>query len=264
MAEHPKSPLAGKRIVITRPESQSAALSEALRAVGAQVALLPLIRIEPPYDLRPLDAALGTLHSFAWLILTSQNAVTAVADRLTALGITVRLPRIAAVGRSTADAAKQAGFTVTHTGHGTAADLVRELASDLASKRILLPRSDRAAAALSTQLKNTGAQVTEVVAYRTVAIAHAGHGMGVRAADAILFFSPSAVNAFSVLLKSGVCSPIQSYGAVGAIGPVTRAALLQAGIPCHFEAQRPSLHEIVWALTGHFADKFAPPRVHSR
>jgi uroporphyrinogen-III synthase len=264
VAERQKSPLAGKRVVITRPESQSVPLAEALRTVGAEVILLPLIRIAPPHDLSSLDSALRNLGQFDSLIFTSQNAVAAVADRLAFLNVVTRPPRIAAVGKSTADAAKAAGFAVTHTGYGTAADLVRELANEFSGKRILLPRSDRAAASLITQLQNTGAEVTEVVAYRTVLLDYADSNAATDRADAILFFSPSAVHAFSVLIRSGVFSSIQAYGAVGAIGPVTRSALMEATLPCDFEAQHPSVEEVVSALTVHFEKKVAASRVHSR
>ena len=226
--------------------------------------LLPLIRIERPHDFSPLDSALRNLGQFDWLIFTSQNAVAAVADRLSFLNLTTRPHRIAAVGKTTADAAKAARFAVTLTGYGTAADLVRELANEFSGKRILLPHSDRAAASLITQLQNTGVEVTEVVAYRTVALDYANSNVATDHSDAILFFSPSAVHAFSVLIKSGVFSSIQAYGAVGAIGPVTRSALMEAALPCDFEAQHPSAEEIISALAAHFENKVASPGVHTR
>ena len=85
MADHTISPLAGKRVVITRAESQSATLTATLRGRGAEVIPVPLIRIAPPRDFVPLDSALCELTNFDWLIFTSQNAVAAVADRLAAL-----------------------------------------------------------------------------------------------------------------------------------------------------------------------------------
>src|SRR5258707_7426053 len=85
VADHTPSPLAGKRVVITRAESQSATLAAALRAHGAEVVSLPLIQILPPLDYAPLDCALRDLAKFDWLIFTSQNAVTGVSDRLAVL-----------------------------------------------------------------------------------------------------------------------------------------------------------------------------------
>ena len=279
MVDPTPSPLAGKRVVVTRPESQSATLTAALRAKGAEVVLLPLIRIAPPQDFTPLDSALCELTNFDWLIFASQNAVAAVADRLAALQGSKETPasvipsrpaqagaarnlacssqslHIAAVGKATAEAARLSGFNVTHVGRGgTAAELVHELANELRGKRILLPRSDRAAAALVVQLRDLGAHITEVVAYRTVAVASVDRNTreSVSNADGILFFSPSAVNAFLSLSKSGVLSSLRTDIPFGAVGPVTRFALREAGLRCDFEAPEPSVNGIVAAFTAHF------------
>src|SRR5437879_7043172 len=45
-------PLSGKRIVVTRTRKQASALSNKLRALGAQAVELPTIRMKPPHDLR--------------------------------------------------------------------------------------------------------------------------------------------------------------------------------------------------------------------
>lgn len=268
MADHSPSPLAGKRVVITRAESQSAALAEALKAHGAEAVLLPLIQILPPLDYAPLDAALRNLCAFDWLIFTSQNAVTAVAHRRAApsdlvgrnlsSSVAQAIPeslRIAAIGKATADAAQLAGFNVTHVGQGgTAATLVLELASELHDKRVLLPRSDRAAGELVRRLQRFAAEVTEVISYRTAEATYVDSvgREAVSACGAILFFSPSAVHSFSALQKSSVLSALADNVVIGAIGPITSLALRNAGLRCDFQASEPSLEEIVATLTVHF------------
>lgn len=269
MADQPLSPLAGKRVVITRAESQSAALAAALTAHGAEAVSLPLIQILPPSDYAPLDSALRDLANFDWLIFTSQNAVTAVANRLATsnfphlvipsearnLPLSVDHVRIAAVGKATAEVAQLAGFDVTHVGQGgTAATLVHELASELSDKRILLPRSDRAASELVPRLQRFGAEVTEVIAYRTAETAEvdAAGKEAVAACAAILFFSPSAVHSFTALRKSAALDPLADSVVVAAIGPITSVALRNAGLRCDFQASEPSVEEIVATLAVHF------------
>lgn len=256
MAERAPSPLAGKRVVVTRPLQSNSSLTEALRAREAEVILFPLIRIEPPQDLAALDAAVGALSEYDWLIFTSQNAVAAVTDRLAAFpGPSRRLPesvRVAVVGPATEEAAAEAGMRVSHTSRGrTASDLVSELAAELYGKRVLVPRSDRAAPELLANLSAVGAEVREVIAYHTVAVPY--HRANFDAADAILFFSPSAVQAFRALVDSGVLSSELLAAAFGAIGPVTEAALLASGLRCDFQAVRPRSDEIITALAAHFA-----------
>ena len=278
MADQPPSPLAGKRVVITRAESQSATLAAALRAHGAEVILIPLIQILPPLDYAPLDRALRDLAKFDWLIFTSQNAATGVSDRLAVLLNPTEAPapfipsvarslsssanhatpgslRIAAVGKATTEAAQLAGFTVTHVGQaGTAATLVYELAPELRGKRVLLPRSDRAAGELVPRLQRLGAEVTEVIAYRTsdTAEVDAAGREAVAACSAILFFSPSAVQSFAALQKSSALNSLTDSVVVGAIGPVTSVALRNAGFRCDFQASEPSVEEIVATLAVHF------------
>jgi uroporphyrinogen-III synthase len=138
---------------------------------------------------------------------------------------------------------------------GTAATLVSEIAAELRGKKIFLPRSDRAAAALSAQLQNIGAEVTAVVAYRTIGIESVDpqDRRAASAADAILFFSSSAVQSFRSLLRSGQLAPLKKNVAIGVIGPVTLSELEQSGMHCNFQAREPAVTEIVAALAKHFA-----------
>src|SRR6266705_1353432 len=71
-------PLSGKRIVVTRTRNQASALSNKLRALGAQVIELPTIRIEPPNDLRSFAELVQDAHIYDWIVFTSANGVEAV------------------------------------------------------------------------------------------------------------------------------------------------------------------------------------------
>ena len=257
MAEHSSPILAGKRIVITRPLQLTHPLFDALRARGAQPILLPVVRIEPPLDFHQLDDALGELrqNKFEWIIFGSQNAVHAISERAAQIGLDLRqvMPtlQVATVGKATSNAAEEAGFRVTRVGKGTGADLIAELAPGMHAKHVLLPRSDRAGAAHFAQLHLAGAHVREVVAYRTVC-SETLDARSVAAsadADAILFFSPSAVHAFTALVQHGVLAPISDSTGIGAIGPVTKENLLkEAKMRCDFEAEEPSIEQVIVAL----------------
>lgn len=264
MAEPFASSFAGKRVVITRPKEQSARLVQALQAAQFEPVLLPLLRIEPPARWEALDGAIANLEKFDWLIFTSQNAVTAFVARMSALALALSaIPtslQIAVVGKATAERAVELGLGVSRFGKGrSAADLVSELARELPHKKVLLPRGDLAPHALVQQLQQAGAHVSEVAAYRTVAVDYSDEDEVPASADAILFFSPSAVNAFVALAKSGILSSVRQYGAVGCIGPVTRAALLDGGLPCDFEAPESSAQQIVAALKEFMANHDKQP-----
>src|SRR5258708_37620933 len=135
--------------------------------------MLPLVAFADPEDFAPLDAAIAQIEQFDWIIFTSAQAVRAVLNRSIALkkpliraGSKVQ---VASVGPVTAEAARQAGFPVeyiaeTHTG----AALAKELGERLRGTRVFLPRSNRANPDLPPALERYGAEVTEVIAYRTL------------------------------------------------------------------------------------------------
>src|SRR6202022_72167 len=145
MSEAAPSPLAGKRIVVTRAEEQSDSLLKALAGKGAVPLLLPLLEFAAPEDAFPLNNAVANFAQFDWVIFTSQNGVRAVLERVTTLDPPV-IPqpgktRIAVVGPATADAIRQFGFSVDHiaSSHNGLA-LAAELRGSAQNRRVLLPR----------------------------------------------------------------------------------------------------------------------------
>ena len=72
--------------MVTRPEDPHDPLAEQLGRLGAEVIVQPAIRIAPPADWRPVDAALARLHEFDWLVFSSANGVRYLLDRLRETG----------------------------------------------------------------------------------------------------------------------------------------------------------------------------------
>ena len=239
MGERRPSPLKGKRVVITRAAEQSAALEMELSARGAIPVVVPLVAFAEPETFSHMDAALAVLGDFDWMIFTSAQAVRALAKRAEQIGkyreVWKEKPLVACVGPVTAKAAQDADFVVeyvaqTHNGVG----LARELGGRLKGTKILLPRSDRANPDLPGELRRHGADLTEVVAYRTLKSLSLDEShlqkMAEGEADAILFFSPSAVHHFSDLFGRDKLRSLQDKLAVTAVGPVTAKALGEAGV----------------------------------
>src|SRR5258707_15801137 len=109
-------PLAGKRILITRARHQAGRLADALEERGAEVLRLPTIEIVPPETYAHLDALLEVISGFDWLIVTSANGATALADRMQFLKIRpeqLKHLQIAAIGPATAVALGLVGLTVS-------------------------------------------------------------------------------------------------------------------------------------------------------
>jgi uroporphyrinogen III methyltransferase/synthase len=257
-----ESPLREKTIIVTRAAAQSGELCEELNARGARVRLVPLVSFAPPENYDALDEVLTGIETFDWVLFTSVNAVQAVERRgnelQRGLHSARKLPRAAAVGPVTADAAEAAGFSVEYVAADhSGAGLARELGEELRNRNVFLPRSDRANPELPAALRRCGALVTEVVAYRNLPPSttdreklHESLRDGV---DSILFYSPSAVQNFLELLGREPLGALQGRVLMVAIGPTTANALSAAGIQRIARAADTTTKAIVEALEGHLA-----------
>ena len=270
MVDPAASPLAGKRVVITRAPEQAEPFCHELAARGAIPLCLPMVGFAPPADSAALDHSLRHLAEFDWLLLTSQNAVRAVAERCCELGVslvdaTFSAPpegkshglEVAAVGPATAEAAACAGLRVAYVARehrGSA--LAAELGSRLQGARVLLPRSDRASAELPGALRDAGATVAEVAAYQTIRVETRDDPLldELRAGsvDVVTFFSPSAFHNLAEELGLDTLRTVRPQTAFAAIGPVTASAMSDAGLPPEIIASEASVASFITALTDYF------------
>jgi len=265
----PSGPLTGKRIVITRAPEQAPELRQALEALGAEVLLMPTVAFAPPEDLRALDEALSKLSGFDAILFLSKNAVRYVFERSRELGIKCWLdspPRlVAAVGAGTAEAATSQGLRVDYIAKNQGGEaLVRELGDRVAGRRVFLPRSDRGDARLSNALREAGARVTEVIAYRTLApeATDAALLAKVRRAevDAIVFASPSAFTNFSDSMGDADLAQLSTRVQFAAIGPTTARAMRGAGVRVEIEASEPTSAGLAGAIAEYYQDRATQAR----
>jgi len=232
-------PLAGKRIVVTRAAEQSVELVRTLENLGAEVALLPVVAFAPPEDCSAVDEALRNLNRFDAILFLSRNAVRYVSQRCRALGMvretlgsSNRL--IAAVGPATAAEAEKEGLRVNFIAENrTGESLVHELRERITGRCVLLPRSDRGGAGVPSALRDAGATVTEVIAYRTVAPEHLDPAIVRRIrrgeVDSVVFASPSAFRNFSDSIGGEAVNKISGSVHFAAIGPTTARAIRESG-----------------------------------
>jgi len=248
----PDRPLAGRRVLVTRSAGQSGGLVERLRARGAEVVEVPMVQIAAPDDPRPLQDALRTLGAGDWLLLTSANAVHAVADAAVGLPETLSL---ASAGPATTEAIRSRfpsrAVAAEATGAHGSEGLARALALvNVRGARMLFPVSDRSPAALAGILRARGARVDVVVAYRTAV--PEGVGEQLRAAlegglDVVTFASPSAVEVFARLGGAGCAVPAV------VIGPSAASAARAAGFTIAAIASAASGDGLAAAVERHLA-----------
>jgi uroporphyrinogen III methyltransferase/synthase len=255
-------PLAGKSIVITRAPEQAAELIGSLERLGAEVVLLPMVRFAVPEDLASLDGAIGRLAEFDWILFTSQNAVRFFSVRQSELGIAPDSPsfgkhRIAVVGPATRAAAEAEDFRVDYVARNhTGEALARELAESIGNCNVLLPRSDRADDRLPDALREAGARVTDVIAYRTAGPQKVDSTNLCRLqraeADVIVFASPSAFHNLRQFIPAADLASLSERVHFAAIGPTTARALRESGVRVEIEANESSSAALADAIAKHY------------
>jgi uroporphyrinogen III methyltransferase/synthase len=220
------------RVLVTRSAEDAPSLSARLRAEGFDVVEVPVLARETvPNDL----AGVGR---FDWLVLTS----VAAAESATALAG----GKAAVVGPATAERAIELGFSVGAVSpSGTGADLASAM-GDLHGRRVVFPHAEVVAADTARGLRDAGAEVVDVVTYRTVAVP--GAGVALRAAwpvDLVTLLSGSAARHLAgALAGTGLSAPCI------VIGPTTAAAARQAGLEVAAVADPHTVEGVVAAVRG--------------
>ena len=275
------SAFAGRRILLTRDEEDSAAWAAEIASLGAVPVLLPCIEcrdIDTP-DLRSRLAA--ELPRARWLAFTSRRGVASFArlrgartpdreagrephrephreanqdaDREPARGPEPgALPdgvKVAAVGPATARAAAATLGRVDLAGGagGTAGSLAGALVPRLeAGDRVLIAVAENAGRAFEETVRSAGRACTRLDVYRTVPVPvperAARRAASSLGADAVLLASPSAVAGFVNQVR------LDRAPGIFTIGPSTTEAARAAGLEVTAEAPRPGLRGLLEAM----------------
>jgi uroporphyrinogen-III synthase len=186
-------------ILVTRPETEAPRTKRKLEAMGHSVTIAPLLKIvtiAPPLDTSNVQA----------LVLTSRNAVHSLRGHRD-LETLRRLPVIS-VGKSTAEAARDAGFTVELEGDAGGAELAALIIGHYAPKDgYLLHISGEAIAYdLDAALAPHGFTIRRAIVYRSEPIDHLPHevasSLRARNIDAVLLMSPRTSEAWCRLVET--------------------------------------------------------------
>lgn len=255
--------LVGRRVIVTHSRDATDEVrgaltraAELLVMLGASVVERAAIEIVAPADVRPLAEAVARLDDYDWVVFTSRHAVDAVAVRARTFPSSTRRM---AIGPQTLAAIERHGLGPATTPPRAVASAIPDALGDVRGKRILLPRSDLARPELPSVLRDHGAVVDEVIAYRTIAGAGAEaivSALALGDADAITFSSGSAVQA--VVAAGGARLPVvwrsRMRPRVVCIGPVTAAAAAAADLPVDAVAEQHDSAGLVSAVTRALAD----------
>jgi uroporphyrinogen-III synthase len=167
----PVGPLAGRTIVVTRPQAQAAPLAEAIAAAGGTPLVFPLLEISPAADPQPLVEAAARLADYALAAFISPNAVDYALPALLARGPWPAGLTPAAVGQGTVRALAAHGITgcvapTERFDSESLLDLPALAADRVAGQRVAIFRGDGGRELLADTLRQRGATVDCIACYR--------------------------------------------------------------------------------------------------
>jgi uroporphyrinogen III methyltransferase/synthase len=235
-----RRPLHGRTIAVTRAQAQASALAARLRELGAAVVEAPMIRTEP------LDASLPDLARYDLVCVTSPNGAHALFERLAAAGLDARAlagRTVAAIGPGTARALGERGIRPDLVPERAVAESLVEALAQVEVQRALVVRAREGRDVLPDALRERGAEVDVLALYETVAEPlDEQTARAAAAADYVTFTSASTVRFF--LEAAGELDGPR----IASIGPATSAALRDAGLEPHLEADPHTPDGLVDAL----------------
>jgi uroporphyrinogen III methyltransferase/synthase len=130
---------------------------------------------------------------------------------------------------------------------------------DVRGLRVLLPRADIGRELIADQLHKQGADVTEVVAYRTLVADPEREGepdiyrmLLERRLDVVTFTSPSAVRNMVRVLGAEPAADLLQSTVVASIGPVTAEAATQLNIRTTIMPREYTVPALVDAIVEYF------------
>ena len=260
-----RQPLFGRRVMVTRPTGQAGVLCRMLMDRGAEPVEAPTIRIEDPEDPGPLRQAVASAQAYDWILFTSVNGVDRFFREVARQGGDARLlggARVAAIGPGTARGLEARGIRPDqvpseYRGEAVAAGVLAAHGGTLSGVRVLLPRAAVARDVLPDTLREAGAEVDVVAAYRSLTLgdAEAARMRGLiaePAVDVVTFTASSTVKNLVAMVGDGFAEQLAPL-TVASIGPITTETAREMGIRVDVTATEYTNAGLVHALTDHFA-----------
>ena len=201
-----QKPLFGQRIVVTRRSEQAGSFAQRLAELGADVLVVPTIKLMMPMEKDAIIDCLLELNSYDWFVFTSANGVTSFFDLFFKRFQDLRDlggARIAAVGPATAAKLRELHLQVDlqpeeFIGRKIAEEFVKF--QNIENVKMCLLRAEVANKDLPDALQEMGAIVDDIAIYKTVAETEDRAGAGSRllaeGADWVTFTSSSTVEHF--------------------------------------------------------------------
>ncbi len=249
-----------KKILITRPRSQSDQFANLLARAGFEPIIFPVIEILPLEDISALISASYDLSLYRWAIFTSVNTVQIVFSHAEiAESIRNAEIKIAAIGAKTAEALKECGIHISFVPDEYISTAILPGLGDLQGVHILYPCAEAVRDELPDAIEDAGGIVHKIPVYKTVPapIDPASLNQLRTGVNMVVFSSPSTVENFIQVLKKFDIDPLNLPGSptVACIGPVTSFVARQAGFNVAFVPQDHTIDGLVKAIGDYYVER---------
>lgn len=226
-------PLAGRRILITRPAAQADGLAQKIREAGGEALCAPAIEIRPLEDPAPIRALARRLDEFDLAIFVSRNAVRCAMALLPGPPWPARL-RVATVGQGSREELARFGFSdviAPAAQSDSEALLALPALADVGGRRVVIFRGDGGRQLLGDELGRRGAVVEYATCYRRVRPTSEGlAALWSRGVDAVAISSAEGLANFLDMLGDGAAAKLASVALVVPHERVAREAA-RRGLP---------------------------------
>jgi len=257
--------------MITRPAAQSFDFARSLEAYGARVIHFPVIEIVPPDSFVELDAALVELELYDWIIFTSINAVDYFMRRFERANNNLSdldELRVCAIGDATANRLGDLQIHVdvvpnddfNHEGIIAALENYLGGTEVLRDLHFLLPRAAHAREHLPHTLRQAGAKINVVTAYRTITAHPENRGrveamLRGGAIDCITFTSGSSITNFALIFASHDLKDLLRDTRIACIGHVTARVAAEHQLPVRIIPSLATTHALAASIAAYFEDE---------
>ncbi|HEV2006808.1 MAG TPA: hydroxymethylbilane synthase [Candidatus Limnocylindrales bacterium] len=221
-----------RRVLVTRAVDQAGELLSALRQAGLDPIEVPAIAIELEPAGGDLDHAARHVRFYAWVVISSTNGALAVLKAAERVFTPFEASRFAVIGSTTRRILEREGVDVDFQPSMSSAAAMGAELPVRPGDRVLAVRGDLADEDLAVALRARGAEVNDVIAYRTREGPEGSRALLRRAtADgpiaAVVFTSGSTVRGLASLGEAESID-VRAFSAV-CIGPETADEARAAG-----------------------------------
>lgn len=232
------SSLVGKRVLVPRGKKHAKSFSAIVESYGGIPVEVPLLDFRPIQNKENLGPILHSLHTYDWLIFTSEVTVATFFSLLGDKEM-ISLPRIAVIGDKTEEALNKRQLSVHFKPKEFVAESFVEEFSPFLKKgeKILLPKGNLAREYIAQFFREKGLIVDEAIIYETYFPEESKEKLidllKNRKLDVLPFTSPSTIEHFMSVVNECKLRDSLDHCIIAVIGPVSKKKCEELGLPVH-------------------------------